>query len=282
MSKYNNLFIYQGSKINMLTHLIKDDILPKNGNILVEPFLGSCSLLLNTNYNKYYFNDLNKEIFDFINILLNIDLTILEKSYDDLVCKFYYGGDDENIIIEKKDFYYSCRNYFFSEYEKLSDLKKASLFCFLTYNGFGGKALNKNITCGRIFRKPPLRVEVYKQFQMKKDKIKIFNLDYKDFISEVLKQEKQEEIIIYFDPPYINSFKYQKDNILDDFVKEIKEYYISYNFKKTIKSNYKSNDILELFKEYKIFEIDRCLNLQTKNITDKTKTELIIIKGEVK
>lgn len=276
--KYNNLFKYAGSKIQMLPHLIDDNILPKKGNILVEPFLGSCSLLLNTEYNKYYMNDNNKYIYDFLTILLNIDLEKLEINYKKLTKQFFYSGKDDEILKEKKEFYYNCKNYFFKNYDNLDDIKKSSLFIFLQANCFGGKPLNKSIGCGDINRNNKLRIEVYKQFQAKKDKIKLYNLDYKDFIKEVLSQEKQENITLYLDPPYVDSFKYNKDDNLEKFTTDILKLFQRTNFLLTIQSNYKNEELMSLYKEYEIIEISKKTNFQTKN---KNKIELIIRKKYV-
>lgn len=280
MSKYNNLFAYAGSKISMLPHLIKEEALPFKGDILVEPFMGSCSLLLNTDYNKYYMNDSNKYIYDFINILLKVDLDLLEESYNKLIEKFYYMGEDEVIKKEKKDFYYKVKELFFEKYDNLEELKKCAMFCFLFYNCFGGKNLNKSISCGHINKKYLLRKEVYKEFQAKKDKIKVFNLDYKDFIKEVLKYEKEEDLTVYLDPPYIDSFKYEKDNDLNAFIQDIKKLYTENNFLITVQSNFKNNEVMRLYSNFNIIEVDRKLNMQTNNEEDKIKTEVIIVKDD--
>lgn len=279
-TKFNNLFTYMGSKITMLPHLINDKILPEKGDILVEPFMGSCALLLNTDYNKYYMNDINIYIYDFTNILLTIDLDLLEVNYNKLVEKFHYDGTDETIKQTKKDFFYLCRNSYFANYEKMDELKKASLFCFLAYNGFSGKPINTSLTCGQIDIKKPLRMEIYKAFQAKKDKIVLANLDYKDFITEVLKYEKEENIILYLDPPYVDSFKYQKGNDLNGFVNDIKKLYTEHDFLITIQSNFKNAEVMRIYKDYNIIEIDRKLNVQASTEENQTKTEVIIIKDD--
>ena len=280
MSKFNNLFTYMGSKIKILPHLINDKILPEKGDILVEPFMGSCALLLNTDYNKYYMNDLNKYIYDFTNILLTIDLEQLDANYNKLLEKFHYTGTDEAIKQEKKDFFYKVRGMYFDNYDKLDDLKKASLFCFLSYNGFSCKPINTSLSCGQIDIKKPLRMDVYKAFQAKKDKIVLANLDYKYFIKEVLKYEKEEDITLYLDPLYVDSFKYQKGNDLDGFVNDIKKLYTEHDFLITIQSNFKNAEVMRLYKDYNIIEVDRKLNVQAGSEDTKTKTEVIIVKDD--
>lgn len=280
MSNFNNLFKYMGSKITMLHHLINDKILPEKGDILVEPFMGSCALLLNTDYNKYYMNDINKYIYDFTNILLTIDLKVLDDNYTKLVEKFQYVGTDETIKQEKKDFFYKVRNMYFEKYDSLDDLKKASLFCFLAYNGFSGKPVNTNLSCGDIGRKKPLRLEIYKAFQAKKDKIVLANLDYKEFIKEVLKYEKEEDITLYLDPPYVDSFKYNKDNDLNTFVTDIKKFYTEHDFLITIQSNFKNAEVMRNYKDFQIIEVDRKLKVQDGSEDKQTKTEVIIVKDD--
>ena len=269
MKKYNNLFGYSGSKISMLKYIIDDKIMPHKGKVLVEPFAGSCSFILNTDYDTYYLNDSNIYIVNFIKAVINEKLDDIEKEYYLIRDKVKYLGQ-ENWCKNYRDF----RDEFLNNYENLTLIKKASSFLFLINYSFSGKPLNKNITTGNanfersyIFRK-----DIYEQFKQKN--IKIYNLDYKDFIKEVLKEEKQEDCILYLDPPYIDSFKYNKDNILNNFPIEINQYFNIFN--KVIMSNFKNDEILNLYKEYNIKEIKRRIEMNSKNKQDKI--ELIIYK----
>ena len=267
MSKYNNLFCYAGSKISMLKHIIKDEIIPKKGKILIEPFAGSCAFILNTEYDTYYINDNNVYITNFIKAIMNEDLDLIEKEY--------YLIRDKVKSLGKENW---CKNYrdyrdeFLNNYDNYNLIQKASGFLFLINFSFGGKPLNKQITTGngKFTRDYIFRKDIYKKFKQKN--IKIYNLNYKEFIKEVLKEEKQEDCVLYLDPPYINSFKYNKDNILDNYPLEIKEYFSI--FDKIVMSNFKNDDILNLYKDYNIKEITRRIEMNSKNKQDKI--ELII------
>jgi DNA adenine methylase len=284
--QYSNAFKYMGSKLSMLPFLIKDEVLPEQGEVLVEPFLGSCSLLLNTDYNKYYFNDINEYIIDFFKIMLNINLDEVEKTFKALNAKFVTTSKEETERQKSKDFFNKCRDLYFNKYQSLNDLQKCSLFCFLTYNNFGGKPLNKSITPGDLDRNKELRMEVYKAMQAKKDKIFLYCMDYKDFIKEVLKKEIQEDIVLYLDPPYVDSFKYDASNNVNDIAKDLKVYFEEYDFLITIQSNFKNENVIRRYKEYQILEIERELNLQTGKEEDNTskeklkKIEVLIIKDK--
>lgn len=271
MSKYNNLFGYAGSKISMLKNIIDDKILPYKGKVLVEPFAGSCAFVLNTDYNTYYLNDSNIYIVNFIKAIINEELDDIEKEYYLTRDKVKSLGQ-ENWCKNYRDF----RDEFLNNYENLTLIQKASSFLFLINFSFSGKPFNKSITTGNtnFTRNYIFRKDIYKQFKQKN--IKIYNLDYKNFIKKVLKEEKQEDCVLYLDPPYINSFKYSKENMLSNFPIEIKQYFD--NFDKVIMSNFKNDEILNLYKDYNIKEITRRIDMNSKS--KQYKIELIIYKGE--
>ena len=286
LGSYTNGFKYAGSKLSMLPHIIKDDVIPFFGNILVEPFLGSCSLLLNTEYKKYYFNDINPYIVDFFKIILSSDLDKIENYFNLLVNKF--ANDDatnEEKKNKSKEFYYKCRDLYFEKFEKLEEIQRAALFAFLMYNGFGGKPMSTSISCGDTDRKAKLRIEVYKAMQAKKDRIYLYSMDYKDFIKEVLKRERQENITLYLDPTYVDSFKYDASNNVNDIAKDLKKYFDEYDFFLTVQSNFKNDNVMKKYQDYNIIEVDRKLSLQSgkeetgEQKEKQVKTELIIIKS---
>jgi len=51
---------WAGGKYNALPELLK--CLPKEGGLLVEPFMGSCTVALNTNYDRFVLNDYNSDL----------------------------------------------------------------------------------------------------------------------------------------------------------------------------------------------------------------------------
>ena len=278
LGKFTNGFKYAGSKISMLPHIIKDDVVPYYGNILVEPFLGSCSLLLNTEYKKYYFNDINPYIIDFFRIILNCDLDKLELIYNGLTSKFANDGSSDELKEKSKKFYYNCRDLYFNKFDKLEELQRGALFAFLMYCGFGGKPFNKSLSPGDTDRKPILRKDVYKAMQEKKSKIYLYSMDYNLFIKEVLKRESQDNITLYLDPPYVDSFKYDATNDVNDIAKDLRSYFTDYDFFITAQSNFKNDSIMKKYQDYNIIEVDRKLRLKTKEDEERTKTEIIILK----
>lgn len=269
MKKYNNLFGYAGCKISMIKYIVNDDILPENGKVLIEPFCGSCAFLLNTNYDRYYINDSNIYIINFIKAIYTLNLDDIEKEY--------YLFRDKVKNCKQEEWCLNYRKYrdeFLNNYEKLSLLEKASHFLFLLNFSFGSKGFQYGTGKILFTGNYSFRKDIYEKIKLKN--IYIYNLDYKEFIKQVLKIEKQEDCILYLDPPYIDSFKYNKDNILDNFPLEIKYYFDNYNFNKVIMSNFKNDLIMDLYKNFNIKEVLRRIEINSKN--KQYKIELIIYK----
>lgn len=64
---------YSGSKIrNIKEGMI--ELFPKNINLFIDVFVGSCNVSLNTNANKYILNDKNKYLINLINLFKESDI----------------------------------------------------------------------------------------------------------------------------------------------------------------------------------------------------------------
>ncbi|EOG3134511.1 DNA adenine methylase, partial [Salmonella enterica] len=57
--------ILAGSKYRTLSRLLENGRLPRSGGCLVEPFVGSGTVFLNTDYRRYVLCDTNEALINF-------------------------------------------------------------------------------------------------------------------------------------------------------------------------------------------------------------------------
>lgn len=176
---------WAGNKYQIIERIKK--ILPA-GNRLIEPFLGSGAVFLNTHYSEYLLSDINA---DLINLY-----RILQKEGESFVhyCKQFFTA--ENNRPEK---YYELRELF----NNTKDIRlKSALFLYLNKHGYNGLCRYNskgkyNVPFGR-YKKPyfPQREMLY--FHHKAQRAVFEN---KDFIT-IMKQAKKGDVV-YCDPPYV-------------------------------------------------------------------------------
>lgn len=161
--------------------------LPK-GARLIEPFVGSGAVFLNTNYNKFILADINA---DLINLF-------------------------EHLKFEKHDFIHFCKQFFTAEFNKKSiflSLRtefnsttdshlKAALFIYLNRHAFNG--LMRYNSSGMFntafgdYKKPYFPENEMLVFIQKAEKAEFKCADYSVIMGEAIKGD-----VVYCDPPYV-------------------------------------------------------------------------------
>jgi len=158
------------------------------GKRLIEPFLGSGAVFLNTNYQKYLLADSNTDLINLYNLLHSDGEDFIE------YCRTFFTLEYNN-----KDSYYAFRQIF-----NITDdtILKSALFVYLNrhcynglcrYNSKGGF----NTPFGK--HKNPLFPEVAMRFFIGHAKHAKFSATS---FRETLKQAKAGDIV-YCDPPYV-------------------------------------------------------------------------------
>lgn len=163
-------------------------VLP-TGKKLIEPFVGSGSVFLNTDYDKYVLNDIN---YDLINIYKTLKLH--GKDFISL-CKTYFKPR-----YNKSTFYYKLRKNFNElEYNE----ERAALFLYLNRHGYNGLCrYNKskkeyNVPFGS-YNKPYFPEQEMLFFHKKSYKATFFCVPFQ----EIMKRAKKNDTV-YCDPPYV-------------------------------------------------------------------------------
>lgn len=254
MSKFKDVIVnspirWAGSKKRILNEML--NTFPRNKKNYIETFLGSGVVMLNVldnndilKYENYYVNDINSNIINFY-ILLRDRSEELIKEIKKLESKY------NSISIEEKEkYYYDIRD----KFNSIDGDEKAILFYFLMKTGFNGvyrenKNGKFNVPFGRK-EKIVVNEEYLCNISKSIQKVKFYNLEYKEFLNEMKKKKKLDAAFIYCDPPYLPD---------DDLVSQKQELYTSDSFNhemffKTLSELKNGTDVMVSMADSKISE----------------------------
>jgi DNA adenine methylase len=184
---YSNSFLkWAGGKKNVLNELFKH--IPKEGKVWVEPFLGSATVALNTNYDRYILNDYNSDLIHLFKMVVNDPGNVLSKSNE-----LFVPGNNNRSAFE------SLRN----EYNMSADPDlRAILFMYLNrhcYNGLMRYNSSGEFNCSfGQYHCPAIAEKALLQFSTKFKHAKFVCGSYKN-----LKFNRGEGVTVYNDPPYL-------------------------------------------------------------------------------
>ena len=217
----NNKFIrsplkWAGCKFKSLPTIL--ETLP-NGKRLVEPFAGSGTVFLNTDYDEYLIADNNRDIILLFILMKNMPHKLMvetKKLFDD-------NGNDKEVYHRNRDEFNKLND----EFDKLLDLrydtdllmKRAALFLYLNRHCFNGLCRYNskdefNVSFGQ-YTNPYFPEKEIIAFHEKAIKTNVeFVCD--DFVMTLCRTEPGD--VVYCDPPYIpisqtsNFTKYSKND----------------------------------------------------------------------
>ncbi|PHM73693.1 DNA adenine methylase [Xenorhabdus kozodoii] len=168
---------------------IMDKLLPhlSAGRRLVEPFVGSCAVMMNTDYPAYFIADINNDLIHLYRaILWDVERFIDESS------KFFSEGN-------RQDTYYRHRSDF-------NTCAKAKLFLYLNRHGYNGlcrynAAGQFNVPFGR-YKKPYFPEHEIRAFYEKAQycEVNMSCLAWQDTLTLVDYGD-----VVYCDPPYLTN-----------------------------------------------------------------------------
>ncbi|WP_435781703.1 DNA adenine methylase [Providencia hangzhouensis] len=189
MAKSNKTILkWAGSKVRIMDQLRPH--LPK-AKRLVEPFAGSCAVMMNTDYEQYLIADANPDL-----INLYETLTILPESMLIEALPLFRRNNSAD--------YYLARSEFNDSKQALSRLRQASLFLYLNRHCFNGLCRYNqqgkfNVPFGQ-YKAPYFPKNEIDSFCDKAylTKTRILNLEWQDTLSLVDFSDG-----VYCDPPYM-------------------------------------------------------------------------------
>ncbi|NVJ67104.1 MAG: Dam family site-specific DNA-(adenine-N6)-methyltransferase [Gammaproteobacteria bacterium] len=121
-TSYQRPFLkWAGGKYRLLPRILK--ALP-NGNKLIEPFVGSGVVFLNTNYDRYLLTDINPDLINLFN-----DLKQGKARFIDYCAQYFVEGNN----LEKR--FYELRNHF-NQLE--AGWERSALFLYFNRHGYNG------------------------------------------------------------------------------------------------------------------------------------------------
>ncbi len=263
---------WAGGKRQLLERILP--LIPNDYNRYFEPFLGAGAVLLAIQPRRAIVNDTNTELINVYHVIKDTpdELINILKKYDQQHCKeFYYKIRD----IDRD----SVR------FENLSVVEKAARTIYLNrtcYNGLYrvNKAGHFNTPIGRntvvkIVNENGIRkISEY----LNENELRIMSTDYREALKGIRKKD-----FVFLDPPYYptgkDSFiRYGSRIFGKESQEDLKRYCDVLNGREIrfIQTNACCDEIKELYKEYRIIEVDvrRSINAKAEGRKDK---EVIIL-----
>ena len=186
MVKIRPFLKWAGGKYELIEDIIA--LLPTYKRTLIEPFVGSGVVFLNTDYKHYILNDINPDV-------INLYKVLKERPQDYVGdVKAFFSGKYNN---EKK--YYQIRK----KFNLSKDIYERSvLFLVLNrhcYNGLTRYNLNNefNVPFGR-YKSPYFPEDELHAFSEKAKKARFICQDFESAMKQARKNS-----VIYCDPPYV-------------------------------------------------------------------------------
>ena len=185
----NTILKWAGSKAKVMPKLIAH--LPK-GNRLVEPFAGSCSVMMNTDYREYLVADINPD-------LINMYRQIKEHTRPFIVVLMALFS--KNTAAED---YYRVRDEF-NNNAAMPLLERAAHFLYLNRHGYRGVCRYNlrgefNVPFGN-YKKPYYPLVEIEMFAEKAQRATFICADYRETLGMVKGGD-----VVYCDPPYHGTF----------------------------------------------------------------------------
>lgn len=184
-----------GSKARLMPQLRHH--LPE-GKRLVEPFAGSCAVMMNTDYDEYLIADVNPDLVNLYKVMANQTEAFLKE----LEILFSAGslGDTESQAV----FYYAVRDAFnmAGKASVSESVEAAARFVYLNRHGFNGLCrYNRhgmfNVPFGK-YKKPYFPSEEVRAFAEKAKRATFISAHYSETLDMV-----RDGDVVYCDPPYL-------------------------------------------------------------------------------
>lgn len=211
-------FFYVGDKFKLVPQL-KDNF-PKDIDRFIEPFCGGGSVFLNTNAREYLLNDIDTYMIKLHQFLisnstntdsfwnelkLNIEKYNLSATFMNRDIPIEYRKEFIKTYFAKynKEAYIKLRSDFNNDKDNMLLLYMLLIYGFNRMLRFNSKG-DFNLPVGNVDFNKNVVDALNSYFEYVVDKnIKLFNMDFKDFIEEVQPTPKD---FVYLDPPYLITF----------------------------------------------------------------------------
>ena len=241
------------------------------GKRLVEPFVGSGALFLNTNFEEYLLCDTNIDLINLYNNLKNCPEDLITKTKE----LFTIKNNTEKQFYILRDRFNSLNP---------EEIEKSALFVYLNKHAFNGLCRYNskgffNVPYGR-YKNPSFPEDKMYDFAHKSQRATFKCQDFKITFNETKKGD-----IVYCDPPYVplsatssftsyskNNFDLMEQEQLAKYAEESKHRGIQ-----CIISNHDLQITRELYIKAKIYELQVQRNIASKSTSRKKVGEIIAV-----
>lgn len=184
--KVNRPFLkWAGGKYRLVDRIKR--LLPE-GNRLLEPFIGSGAVFLNTDYERYLLGDINPDLINLYNCLKDEGRTFIDYASN-------WFCTEEN----SKSAYYHWRDHF----NQSSDSReKSALFLYLNRHGYNGlcrynRSGQLNVPFGS-YKKPYFPADEMMNFAEKSERAIFVCCGFEELMNRARRNN-----VVYCDPPYV-------------------------------------------------------------------------------
>lgn len=258
---------WAGSKAKVMPELIKH--LPA-GNRLVEPFAGSCAVMMNTDYAAYLIADINA---DLINLYLQVQEH--ENPFIALAAAIFAQNPSEQD-------YLRIRKEFNNE-AGLTLLYRAVYFLYLNRHGYRGMCRYNlsgkfNVPFEKL-AKPYFPVDEIRAFAEKAKRAVFICADYQGTLAQV-----QAGDVVYCDPPYAGVFTQYHTKGFDETEQELlayRLYQISLDGIPVVASNSDTLLTKRIYSEFTRHVISAPRSIGVAAGAGKRASEIIAVSGSV-
>ncbi|MGA6086564.1 MULTISPECIES: DNA adenine methylase [unclassified Providencia] len=267
MAKSNKTILkWAGSKVRIMEQLRPH--LPKTKR-LVEPFAGSCAVMMNTDYEQYHIADINDD-------LINFHLT-MQSLPDNFISNAEYYFQTFN----QKHSYYDIREKFNTTKKHMSLQGMAVNFLYLNRHCYNGlcrysEKTGFNVPFGN-YKKPYFPKKEIGLFLAKSQQASFKAQAWQETLNQVVRGDG-----IYCDPPYLNTFsRYNAIGFSaqehEDLAKSLSIFWTELDVPSTISN---SIDAKEMYLDmgFKVYEITASRGIAAKG-SRKPVTEIIAVLG---
>lgn len=197
MAKPNKTILkWAGSKIRIIEQLRPH--LPKTKR-LVEPFAGSCAVMMNTDYERYLIADINQDLISLYEHTKNNNDGFISS-----LKQLFIDGNNKTLFIKRRDDF-NYGSWHSDPFLKIYvEYYHAGLFLYLNRHGFNGLCRYNqkgefNVPFGK-YKKPYFPEKEIIAFEKKAQLADIVCLEWQDTLSLV-----EDNDGVYCDPPYMGN-----------------------------------------------------------------------------
>ena len=255
--KSANFIHWMGGKQRLLP-VLREKV-PANFNNYFEPFVGGGALLLELAPNQAHISDMNEELI--------LTYKVIKHNVEELISELRTHKFNEEYYNNIRSLDRNADNF-----SKLSDIKRASRFIYLTKTGFNGLwRVNQKNQNNVGYNKKDKDVDFgADNLRGISQKLQNMTIEYEDF--SAIKKEIKRGDFIYLDPPYLNSTQnYTREGFslanhielkeLCDYIDSVGAYFLL--------SNSNNETTRELYNNFNIDYVDMRQNINP----DKSKRE---------